>query len=595
MSADMMNMDGYAGYNDESPMNVNNDNMFSSMIPTPITVTRNESSGLLNSVNVLNNKNSIQYSLSNLNVFQNLPRETTRGVDDLARMKMAILSGIPEEIKWALKKYLAYSNKAPYMISLKDLPDLLSLFKPFISELKPLIENFDKPIIKYTSELDDGNEISTRLQLGLNCLLILRNLSQDTDSVQVLVTDPTIKEFVLFVLQKYEQYHSTKGKQIYETNVSFVTELIHYTLDIMEAISSYIAPAMLDDPYFSTLVTILKKSKDRYMVISILRSLSRLLVRSKADEKSAADNLDSESLSLIVSFLLVDCDSELITASLDLLYQYILPGNERVTKLISDPSRFAQLASVLPNLLSNNVLLPNYNSIDAFEISLIKRLKPPAPKEAPNLDEKLFTELLHLEEPLRSTMWLRCCFEPITGAEVTQITLWKSYESKFSQTLREVNGKKLLLAVEFIKNVSNAFSNASAMVITDPLTGKKRFVIKGIQPRSKALSLREADEEHTKRISNGENENDISSANKGSANDIISPVEQNILPVIHFPTKLSEISKASATFLCLLSNDTTGHGIQFCETIKPVVLHKLADIPPLSSALSEFMDNIKIL
>ena len=79
-------------------------------------------------------------------------------------------------------------------------------------------------------------------------------------------------------------------------------------------------------------------------------------------------------------------------------------------------------------------------------------------------------------------------FEPVQEAEFTQISLWRSYESKFGQPVRE-SGRKLLPAVEFIKNVSNAFNNAAAIVITDPVTGKKRFVIKGIQPRFKALGI----------------------------------------------------------------------------------------------------------
>ncbi|EDO17781.1 hypothetical protein Kpol_541p24 [Vanderwaltozyma polyspora DSM 70294] len=604
MSSGVMNMDSFGNVKDENAINGVNTtgNMFASMVATPIKVSRNESSGLVGS-SLMNNRGSLQFSLSNLNVFQNLPRETTRGTDDLTRMKMAILSDIPEEIKWALKKYLAYSNKAPYMISLKDLPDLLPLFKPFITNLKPLIENVDQPLVKFSNE-GDNSEVSNTLQLGLTCLLILRNLSQDTDSVQVLVTDNEVKDFILFVLQEYEKFctYSSTGdnKQIFEHNFSIVNELIHYTLDIMEAISSYMAPAKLDDPFFKTLIKLLNYSKDRYMVISVLRSLSRLLVRSKADEESAADNIDESSLLLVVSFLLIDCDSELVAASLDLLYQYILPGNERISKLLSDISRFNQLATVLPKLLCDNVQLPEYSNVEQFDVNLIKRLRPPAPKEAPQLDEKLFSELLHLEEPYRSTMWLRCCFEPVKESEVTQITLWKSYESKFAQPLRELNGKRLLPAVEFIKNVSNAFSIASAMVITDPTTGKKRFVVKGIQPRYKPLSLFEAEEEHLKRIKkiSGEDDkmNDLDLKNgSDNENEIIHEVTQSELPQISFPNNISEISKASATFLCLLSNDTEGSGIRFCQTIKPIVLHKLSDVPPLSSALSEYMDNTKML
>lgn len=551
---------------------VDSNNMFMHLIPQPIRVTRNQSNGISTGTN-----RAQPFSLANLNVFQNLPKETSRGVDDLTRMKMAILSGIPEEVKWALKKYLAYSNKAPYMISLKDLPNLLPLFTTFIEEMKPLVEQFDQPVL--------GNfKCMEKVQTGLNSLLILRNLAQDTDSVQVLVTDKTIKGFILFVLQKYELVTKADPDwQIYEANVPFFCELCHYALDLMEAISSYIAPAKKDDLYFQTLVSVLNFTKDRYMVISILRSLSRLLVRSKADEESAADNLDERTLSLIVSFLIVECDSELITASLDFLYQYILPGNQRISLLLNDEQRFATLAAILPRLLTYSIKEPNYDVLEKSEVKLVKRLRPPAPTTAPDLPRSLFEQLLALNEPMRSTAWLRCCFEPVVDAEFTQISLWRAYESKFAQPVRE-SGRKLLPAVEFIKNVSNAFNDASAMVITDSATGKKRFVMKGIQPRPKPLSISEGEHAVKHPVPPLQSKFLDDSSN-------ITPARQQKLSEVRFPTKLSEVSKVAATFLCLLSNEPSGPGAEFCATIKPVVLHKLADIPPLSCALSEYMDN----
>ncbi|CCE62636.1 hypothetical protein TPHA_0C04880 [Tetrapisispora phaffii CBS 4417] len=578
---------------------VTNGNMFSNMAATPIRVSRNESSGLVDfSGFTATSTSSVASTLAKLNIFQNLPKETSKGVDGLSRMKMSVQSNLPEEIKWGLKKYLAYSNKAPYLISLKDMPDLLPIFKAFIQSMVPIVDNFDKPItINAKDEVSNADPL-TVLQFGLNSLLILRNLAQDTDSVQVLVKDSSIKEFILFILTKYETLFINKDteKQIYHSNVSFANELIHYVLDIMEAVSSYMAPAKLDDPFFKSLITLLNYTKDRYLVISILRSLSRLLVRSKSDELSAAENLDEKSLSAIVSFLLIDCDIELVTASLDFLYQYILPGNERISKLINDPIRMTQLSAILPKLLTSNIPLPNYEQIDNHEIRLIKRLKPAPPKDAPPIDDKLFNELIAIQEPLRSIMWLRCCFEPINEAEVTQITLWRTYEAKFSLAVREKTGKKLLPAVEFIKNVSNAFSNASAMVITDPATSKKRFVIKGIQPRFTSLSLREAEEEHAKRITNSSSDIKKSVNNNiTEEDDTIKPVEQNVLPELVFPQKLSDISNATATFLCLLSNDTKGHGLQFCQSIKPLIIHKLVNVPPLTTALSEYMENTKLL
>lgn len=550
-----------------------NSSMFANLMPISIKVTRNQSSGVTTGATT----KSLQYSLANLTVFQNLPRETSRGVDDLTRMKMAIISGIPEEVKWALKKYLAYSNKAPYMISLKDLPDLLPLFKRFIQDLQPLIEKFDTPL------MGDPNSLNL-LQTGLNSILILRNLAQDTESVQVLVSDSFIRDFVLDVLQKFERVATFDPNwQVYESNASFFNELIHYVLDIMEAISSYIAPAKKDNLYFQTLLSLFNYTKDRYMVISILRSLSRLLVRSKADEESAADNLDEHTLSKIVSYLIIESDSELMSAALDFLYQYILPGPQRIALLLNDPHRFSTLTAILPKLLTYNIEKPDYAILERTPVQLVKRLRPPAPTVAPDLDKELFEEILAMNEPLRSTTWLRCCFEPVVDSEFTQINLWRAYESKFAQPVRE-SGRKLLPAVEFIKNVSNAFTDASAMVITDSATGKKRFVMKGIQPRPKPLSIPEGE------IAARHPLPPLQSKFLDDAKNI-APARQEKLPEVRFPKKLSEVSKAATTFLCLLSNEPEGPGSDFCKAIKPVVLHKLADVPPLSCALSEYMDN----
>lgn len=551
----------------------------------PIRVSREQSSGM--HVESQHNNNTTMsvdpktYSLANLNIFQNIPKETARGVDDLSRMRMSLLSGIPEEIKWALKKYLAYSNKAPYMINLQKSKELLPLFNRFIEQLVDLINKFNEPLI-------DGASAMEKLQAGLNCLLILRNLAQDQDSVQALIRYEPIKKFLLFVLQKYASLADYETKwTVYESNTSYLNEIIHYSLDLIEAMSSYMAPAMKGDPYFLALLKVLGYTKDRSMVISILRSLSRLLVRSKADEESVVDNINPDTLTQIVCFLLIECDEELVIASLDFLYQYILPGNQRIKELFSDPKRFSIFISIIPKLLTYNVKLPQYETLKHTEVKLIKRLRPPAPEEVPDVDEELFNQLLSMSEPLRSTTWLRCCFESMDDAEFTQIALWRAYESRFGPKLRE-SSRKLLPAVEFIKNVSNSFRNASAMVVTEPETGKKRFIIKGIQPRHKAISIRESAELLRQQHLN-------TSKFLFKDGDNIVPAKQENLPSITFTDDLSDVSKVAASFLCLVSNDNEGPGTKFCQTIKPVLLHELADVPPLNAVLSEYMDNVLLM
>lgn len=549
---------------------------FQSVVPVPINVTRAQSSGVL--IGPLADPKSLQYSLSNLNTFQNLPSETARGTDDLTRMKMAMLSTVQDEVKWALKKYLSYSNKAPYMVSLKNLPELLPLFVQFIMKLEPLLETFDGPTI-----VDD--EKMGVMQNGIHALLILRNLAQDTDSIQVLIKNEDLKEFILFVLVKVrESMQNNSGWVVYESNAPYFNEITHYVIDLMEAIATYLAPAKKDDLYFSNLVQILNKTKDRYIIISILRSLSRLLVRSKEDEESAADNLDDKTLSYVVSFLLIDCDAELVIAALDFLYQYILAGNARITTLLTEKQRFATLSAVLPKLLTYNIKFPNYALLANKEIKLVRRIRSDPPKEPAAIPEGLFAELVKLNEPMRSTAWLRCCFEPVKDAEFKQIALWRTYENKFSDKVKD-SGRKLLPAVEFIKNVGNAFDDASAMVMTDPKTGKKRFIIKGIQARTKIVSIEEG--EIAARSSGANRQRSKFIDDSG----IIKPAQQEALPEIKFPRSLSDVSRVSATFLCLLSNDEESSGSDLCKKIKPIVLHKLADVPPLSSVLSEYLDN----
>jgi chromatin structure-remodeling complex subunit RSC9 len=66
------------------------------------------------------------------------------------------------------------------------------------------------------------------------------------------------------------------------------------------------------------------------------------------------------------------------------------------------------------------------------------------------------------------------CFEIDPESEMTQIHLWQSYQATFLK-YQPTHGN--LIAGEFIKNVSNTFTGASAQV------ANSKYVIKGIRPR----------------------------------------------------------------------------------------------------------------
>lgn len=82
---------------------------------------------------------------------------------------------------------------------------------------------------------------------------------------------------------------------------------------------------------------------------------------------------------------------------------------------------------------------------------------------------------------------MRCCFEEDPHADITQIALWQAYQARFNEYV--ASGRPLLPAAEFIKNVSVAFNNASAMVL--PISGGgQKFIIKGIKPRDTPMSVK---------------------------------------------------------------------------------------------------------
>src|SRR5207247_952659 len=127
---------------------------------------------------------------------------------------------------------------------------------------------------------------------------------------------------------------------------------------------------------------------DRSLLISILRSFARFLVRSELSTDNCASNFTSQMLDKATSFLLTD-DYELLLTAMDFLYQYTLPGNVRVSTLLKSSSRQDILRSRLPQLLTfrQNVKgNPNdYQNIPMLK--LVKRTKPPVPTVAPKLSE----------------------------------------------------------------------------------------------------------------------------------------------------------------------------------------------------------------
>ena len=79
---------------------------------------------------------------------------------------------------------------------------------------------------------------------------------------------------------------------------------------------------------------------------------------------------------------------------------------------------------------------------------------------------------------------MRTVFEPVHGADITQIALWQAYKAEFEPLANLKLTASLLPAGEIIKMTSEAFESALPMVMDLP-SGEKKFVISGMRIRDR--------------------------------------------------------------------------------------------------------------
>lgn len=396
------------------------------------------------------------------------------GVPTLQRILMSLQCGIESEEKWALASLVHTSFASAEKFSLKYNDVLADVLLRKIAESHGGKKNEDVEDSKSTGTIfpfdatSASDAILATEQRILEALLVVRNFAVESDNAEYLGKQKLCQEVVAYGLDT--------------TNVGVNNEYLHYCVEILESVSFYIIGMTLDHPLFQSVAKLVATSTDRSIAVPALRSLSRLLIR---DEKNIAGELPQALVAHIMRYLLTR-DYELLAAALDFLYQYTAqPVN--VSKLVSgaaDTPAPAPVAAVREHLV--RLLTYGMTSPEPVYVRQPRRTPKPVPENPPVLGELELRELLSLNEPDRATQWIRTCYENEATGEVTQISLWKAYEAQFEPHAR-AGGVRLLPAVDFIKNVTAAFQNSAAMVVNTP-DGKKRFIIKGIQPRAYAVA-----------------------------------------------------------------------------------------------------------
>lgn len=110
----------------------------------------------------------------------------------------------------------------------------------------------------------------------------------------------------------------------------------------------------------------------------------------------------------------------------------------------------------------------------------LKSRKTPA--GIPTISDDLLKIILTYEEPERAEYFLRAVMDNDSEHNVTQVSLWQAYQAQCEEPH--------LPAAKFIHNVGNIFAHAKPIKCTSGLN-KGKFVIRGIRPRSSALTREE--------------------------------------------------------------------------------------------------------
>ncbi|PWY78314.1 putative chromatin remodeling complex subunit [Aspergillus heteromorphus CBS 117.55] len=257
-----------------------------------------------------------------------------------------------------------------------------------------------------------------------------------------------------------------------------LNEIKNDALDIAEEVTKFMRTDP-EDPLWISLLDCLE-SPDRAHVVRALWAITHFSTELDEPEGNRAmERMPKQTLQQLYFHTLLDLDKDVLSGALDFWYQYTLSREniETMLEIFDFPSVFA------PRMIA----LLTYEARPSKKETVLQEEKvAPPPSEIPRVPAELLKDLMELQEPERSSRWLRCCFVEDAECEITQIALWQAYQSRFADP--RVPGGGVLPAAEFIKNVSTTFTNAQAQVINGP-GAATRFIIKGIRPLETAYTF----------------------------------------------------------------------------------------------------------
>lgn len=408
-------------------------------------------------------------------------------------------SGIPEEVDFALHHLVKVSHERGDKYKFEGFPLLAEALLEKALEISMLYYDFkfevsyqlDEALLQKPNILNgcygtpdilkrmksftvtaptdglESGEFRHQLDKINEAALVIRNMVMLEDNAAFLSRFWLVRDFLTIALNL--PHHSR------------LAEFQHNALEIAEQLTKYWSMSA-EDPLYTSLLAQLTRD-DRGAILTALRAISRISM--ELEENNRLLGVPMSTIERLCQWILLD-DEELINSSLDFLYQYTAVI-DNVEDLLNSPINIG--VELVPRL--SNLLLHGARETEQ-KFMTYPAIRDPPPTDIPAVPSDLLESLNGFDEPERSSRWLKCCFEEDIDSNITQISLWQAYQTRFL-VLDPTTGApietptKILPAADFIKNVSATFANANAQVIND--RPQPRFIIKGIRPRHVPVNL----------------------------------------------------------------------------------------------------------
>ncbi|OBA25819.1 hypothetical protein HANVADRAFT_53649 [Hanseniaspora valbyensis NRRL Y-1626] len=415
------------------------------------------------------------------------------------KILMGFYSGLTIKNKDSELDFQFYLNKV-LQLSHSTNPNL-NFFEKIFADLFRIIN----------TELDLENGVFAKSTF-LTVLLILRNLSQDSENLTYLIKNE-MSSAIKSINKLLNHFLDKTNKDI-----DIKEESLRYSLDLLENIALFITNSNENDTkshgtineLFKNILFVFDEyyqSQNTSILVPILATISRYITRiDSACENLISMNFVTKTISIILN---KDNDSKLILAVLDFLQQYTANA-KRFKFIFEDASIYDYYKSGLINLIKpakNEYLRVNklINNINDKKIVAESYSKNDGDKETAADDtdnnnkssedelalakvpKHIYDQIFKLDEPERSKTFLRCLFEPSKKHEYPQIKLWKVYNDLFKEKI-VADKREMISAINFIKSVPSVICGSSAIVKLDSNNNKK-FVIEHLKPRKTCIDV----------------------------------------------------------------------------------------------------------